>query len=75
MSCYIVVETQKHSAHPFEHLTGHATRDEVIAEFGKDPETLGGRTHYEDNRPTLHYQRWVKVIDCPNRLIHTEARP
>lgn len=70
MTCYIVVETQKTSGHPFEHLTGHATRDEVIAEFEKDPETFGGRTHFWDYRPILDFQRWVKVIDCPNRLVH-----
>jgi hypothetical protein len=65
--CYIVVETQKSPEHPFETFTGHQTRAEVIAEFGRDPETPGGRTHYVD---ASYGRRWVAILDCPNRLAH-----
>ena len=64
--CYIVVETQKSPDHPFETFAAHQTREEVVAEFG-DPDRPGGRTVYDD---AVYGRRWVKVIECPNRLAH-----
>lgn len=69
MTCYIVVETQKSPDYPFETFAGHATREEVLAEFAIDPDEPTGR-QFHAVLPFDQGQRWVAVIDCPNRQVH-----